>query len=76
MVGSGNMKWNVLVALFVDRVGVCDSQETDVERNVFLDDGRFSVVGISQQFSRAVNCTNLTAWKLGTLEYPRTSIRV
>ncbi len=55
------MKWNVLVALFVDRVGVCDGQETciNVKRNVFLDDGRFSAVGISQQFSRVVNCINL-----------------
>jgi hypothetical protein len=40
------MKWNVLVALFVDWVGVCDGQEAciDVERNVFLDDSRFSAV--------------------------------
>jgi hypothetical protein len=45
------MKWNVLVALFVNRVGVCDDKETfaclDVERNVFLDDGRFPAVDTS-----------------------------
>jgi hypothetical protein len=40
---------NVLVALFIDRVWVCDSQETcvDVERNVLLDEGRFSAVDIA-----------------------------
>ena len=50
-------KENVLIALFIDRVGVCDGQETciDVERNILLDEGSFSVVDIDDRFSRIVN---------------------
>jgi hypothetical protein len=64
----------VLVALFIDRVGAYDGQEAciNLERGVFLDEGRFSVVDIVQRLSVGSRyCTDLTAWILEMLEYLR-----
>lgn len=67
-------KGNVLVALFINRVGVCDGQEIciEVERNILRDDeGGFSVVDINRRFQGSEHCTDLTVWRLDTLEHPR-----